>query len=285
MSVASRFPDAKKSLGQNFLHDVRIAARIVDALEIGPEDRVLEIGPGPGTLTSLIARARPRLLCLLEKDRNLAFIRREAAAGCQVQTVLGDALAFPWQNLGEKSKADWKIIGNLPYNIASPLMWEIFSRCRHLGRAVFMLQKEVGERVTALPGTRAYGALSVWLQSFITARRLLTVSPGAFVPRPKVDSVVLVFAPGTSWPAGDLKRFASFLRLCFQQRRKQLGTILRGQLNERMADALQAAGLSLSSRPEEIPPSLFQELSSAWEGGGGKNAGGSGDASLDREQG
>lgn len=274
MSVASRFPDAKKSLGQNFLHDVRIAARIVDALEIGPGDRVLEIGPGPGTLTSLIVRARPRLLWLLEKDRKLAFIRREAAPGCRVQTILGDALAFPWQNLGKILNTDWKIIGNLPYNVASPLMWEVFSRCRHFERAVFMVQKEVGDRVTALPGTRAYGALSVWLQSFVTARRLLTVSPGAFVPRPKVDSAVLVFTPGGSWPAGDLKRLAALLRLCFQQRRKQLGTILRGRLNERMVDALHAAGMSLSSRPEEFSPVLFQTLALAWEGGAEKTPGG-----------
>ena len=258
-------PRAKRSLGQNFLRDANVAARIVAALEIERQDRVIEIGPGPGALTGLIQAACPDLFIVLEKDRNLAFMQdrpepgfREhafAPAGQEqksvvVRPVLTDALVFPWERLvPESGKPGWKIIGNLPYNIASPLMWELFSRVTGLGRAVFMIQKEVGERLTAEPGTGAYGALSVWIRSFVAVRRLMIVPPSVFVPRPKVDSAVLLFTPLQERPQVDLARFSGLLRVCFQQRRKQLGTILRAQWNELLVTFLSSNGFSRLYRP------------------------------------
>ncbi len=263
---------AKRSLGQNFLRDAHVAMRIVAALEINEKDRVIEIGPGPGALTGLIRAAGPELFIVLEKDRELVFRHKRPLSAPKgpspalAHPVLADALAFSWERLvSEAGKPDWKIIGNLPYNIASPLMWELFSRATGLSRAVFMIQKEVGERLTAEPGTGAYGALTVWIRSFMAVRRLMVVPPSVFVPRPKVDSAVLLFTPLPARPQVDLARFAGLLHACFQQRRKQLGSILRARWNERIEALLTAHGLSRLSRPEEISPALFQSLSALLE--------------------
>ena len=264
-------PPAKRSLGQNFLRDANVASRIVDALEIDARDRVIEIGPGPGALTGLIRAACPGLFIVLEKDRELVFTHKgsgsddhnasEKGRMIPAQPVLADALQFPWERLvPESGKAPWKIIGNLPYNIASPLMWELFSRSTGLGRAVFMIQKEVGERLTADPGTGAYGALTVWIRSFAAVRRLMVVPPSVFVPRPKVDSAVLVFTPLAERPRIEPGRFAALLHKCFQRRRKQLGGILRAEWDDRIEVFLAGQGLSRLTRPEELTPKQFQEL-------------------------
>lgn len=142
-------PRAKKSLGQHFLKDAKTSARIVDLLRIGPEDRVLEIGPGPGAITGIIHERGPAEFRLIEKDSywaaHHAELERPAPA---VQVLNADALAFPWESL----EGPWKIISNLPYNVGSPLMWDIVSRTPDLTRAVFMVQKEVAERLYAKPG-------------------------------------------------------------------------------------------------------------------------------------
>lgn len=271
--ASGELPRAKRSLGQNFLRDANVASRIVDALEISACDRVLEIGPGPGALTGLIRAAGPGLFIVLEKDRDLAFVHK--GAGLQrnsalaeknavlAQPVLTDALYFAWERLvPEPGKTGWKVIGNLPYNIASPLMWELFSRATGLERAVFMIQKEVGARLTALPGTGAYGALTVWIRAFVTVRRLMVVPPTVFIPRPKVDSAVLVFTPLPERPRIELGPFAALLHTCFQQRRKQLGSILRSRWNDKVEAFLASQGLSRLSRPEELDPGQFQGLCS-----------------------
>lgn len=180
---------AKKRFGQNFLHDTGVCRRIVDALAIGPEDRVLEIGPGHGALSTLIAEAGPATYAAVERDLELALELKDKCSG--VMPLAADALAVRWERLAPE--AGWKIAGNLPYNIASPLMWEIFSRASGMERAVFMVQKEVGQRLVAAPGSKTYGGLTVWVQSFVTPRMLFTIGPGAFTPRPKVDSSVLSF--------------------------------------------------------------------------------------------
>ena len=213
-------PRAKKSLGQHFLKDAKTSARIVDLLRIGPEDRVLEIGPGPGAITGIIHERGPAEFRLIEKDSywaaHHAELERPAPA---VQVLNADALAFPWESL----EGPWKIISNLPYNVGSPLMWDIVSRTPDLTRAVFMVQKEVAERLYAKPGTKDYGALSVWIQSYVRVEWGFVVGPGAFNPPPKVDSAVVTFIPlpRERHPA-DPKALSSILKLCFQLRRKQL---------------------------------------------------------------
>lgn len=254
-------PRARRSLGQNFLQDANIARKIVGALNIAPEDTVLEIGPGPGALTGLLLERRPARLLLVEKDAHWAAERMRAGEG-RLQVVLTDALTLAW----ERFAAPWKCIGNLPYNVASPLMWDLFSRSPGLTRAVFMIQKEVGLRITARPGTAAYGALSVWVQSFMRPELVCTVPPQVFRPRPKVDSAVLAFvplprqgegAPGPFVPAA----LAHTLRTCFQMRRKQLGTIARSVGNN--PDLLTDLGFDPALRPEMLTPPEFQRLSGA----------------------
>lgn len=257
---------AKKSLGQHFLRDAGVCRRIVAALDIGPRDRVLEIGPGLGALSGCITAAGPGAYAVVEKDTDLArrFGREFPAAAA----AAADALDCRWERLAPEG--GWKLVGNLPYNVASPLVWEIASRCRGMESLVFMVQKEVGRRLAARPGTGEYGALSVWVQSFAAVRRLFDVGPGAFAPRPRVDSAVLRLVP---LPDGPLRRppgeaafvpraLSALLRLCFQKRRKQLGTILRGVWTEAAAQWLAAQGRSPSVRPEELSPADFQLLSS-----------------------
>ncbi|MDR1126106.1 MAG: 16S rRNA (adenine(1518)-N(6)/adenine(1519)-N(6))-dimethyltransferase RsmA [Deltaproteobacteria bacterium] len=257
------WPRPKKSLGQNFLQDKNIARKIVEQLRIAPTDRVLEIGPGPGMLTGFLLEADPACLCLVEKDHHWAAERQSvfltgagAESGRVRQVILADALTMPW----EKFHAPWKIMGNLPYNVASPLIWDILSKAPGLTRAVFMVQKEVGQRLAAAPGTSAYGALSVWVQSFAVPRLEFGVPPQVFRPAPKVHSAVVSFTPLPipEQPA-DPEALSNLLKLCFQKRRKQLGGILRAQPNWQPGEA-EKFGVEQSARPEELTPRQFQDL-------------------------
>jgi 16S rRNA (adenine1518-N6/adenine1519-N6)-dimethyltransferase len=262
-------PRAKKSLGQHFLHDTGVCRRIVAALDLAPADRVLEIGPGPGALSRWIAEAQPAAYAVVEKDTELA--RAFGRTYPHAAAAAADALDCRWERLSPEG--GWKLAGNLPYNVASPLIWEIVSRCRGMERLVGMVQKEVGRRLAAAPGSGEYGALSVWVQSFVAVRKLFDVGPGAFVPRPKVDSTVLSFVP---LPAGPLRRpagegsfrpaaLSALLRLCFQKRRKQLGTILKGRWNASVEAWFSMRGIVPTARPEELSPADFQELSNVFE--------------------
>ena len=250
-------PKAKKSLGQHFLRRQSTAERIVQLLEIGPQDRVLEIGPGPGALSGLLRAAKPACLLLLEKDGYWAAARQKAGDG---QVVLMDALHFAWSRITPEQP--WKIIGNLPYNVASPLLWDIASQATGLQRAVCMVQKEVALRIVASPDTKNYGALSVWLQSFLQPRLAFTVGAEAFTPAPKVDSAVVAFTPLP--PAERARRpepLAALLKICFQNRRKQLRSIFRMHKREAALPVLQTLGIDPRARPEHLAPKLFQELS------------------------
>jgi len=252
-----RTPQAKKSLGQHFLHQRSTAERIVQLLEIGPQDRVLEIGPGSGALSGLLRAANPACLLLLEKDGYWAAERQKAGDG---QVVLMDAMRFAWSRI--TPERPWKIIGNLPYNVASPLLWDIASQATGLQRAVCMVQKEVALRIVASPDTKNYGALSVWLQSFLQPRLVFTVGAGAFTPAPKVDSAVVAFMP---LPAAERARrpesLAALLKICFQNRRKQLRSIFRMHNKDAALPVLQTLDIDPRQRPEHLAPKLFQELS------------------------
>lgn len=250
-------PRAKKSLGQHFLNQPAVCQRIAGLLHAQEGDAILEIGPGPGALTRVIEALPHRRLLLVEKDGHWAKVRQEEG-DARTEVLCQDALAYPWEAL----EGAWKLAGNLPYNVASPLLWDIASRCRALSRAVFMVQKEVGERIAASPCSRDYGALSVWMQAHLACRMEFTVGPGCFTPPPKVDSAVLSFdpLPAPSRPASP-DRLASLLRLCFQQRRKQLGGIFRRQGREDLLQRMEALGIAPSARPEELAVAQFLALS------------------------
>ncbi|WP_304679752.1 16S rRNA (adenine(1518)-N(6)/adenine(1519)-N(6))-dimethyltransferase RsmA [uncultured Desulfovibrio sp.] len=251
-------PRAKKSLGQHFLRREEICARIAALLLPRPEDRMLEIGPGPGALTRALEDGPHACLLLLEKDRHWAA-ERQRLAGPRTQAVLTDALRFDWRRIGPERP--WKIIGNLPYNVASPLIWDIVSQSRGLSRAVFMVQKEVGQRLAAAPGNGHYGALSVWVQSHARPRLEFVVGPGAFSPPPRVDSAVLSFEPLPAEALPDRPDALSrLLRICFQQRRKQLGGIFRRAGLPQLEEALERTGLAPHLRPEALHKEDFLRL-------------------------
>ncbi|MDR3358059.1 MAG: 16S rRNA (adenine(1518)-N(6)/adenine(1519)-N(6))-dimethyltransferase RsmA [Desulfovibrio sp.] len=251
-------PGAKKSLGQHFLREISVCPRISDLLALRPEDRLLEIGPGSGALTRELEKAPHSLLLLLEKDDHwIAERGRLRAPG--TLPVHADALFFDWRRITPKNS--WKIAGNLPYNIASRLIWDIVWKAEGLARAVFMVQHEVGRRITAPPSGRHYGALSVWVQSFARPRLEFTVGPEAFVPPPKVLSAVISLEPLP--PYGRPRRpeiLAGLLRTCFRQRRKQLGTIFRRAGMPEFVRNLQGMGIDPVRRPETLTPKNFRQL-------------------------
>ena len=264
-------PPAKKSLGQHFLKDPRILARIADALEATPADTVLEIGPGLGGLTAALAERAGRVVAI-EKDRSLLPALKQQLPG--VRLIEGDALTLDWHAV--VGAADYLIAGNIPYNITSPLIEKALEPPRP-SRIVFLVQYEVAERVAAQPGSRQYGALTVGVQAQASVELLFRVSPGAFVPRPQVDSAALRLRPLAHPIVRDEYR-RPFRRLVvglFGFRRKQLLRGLReltGWPADRAGVALTAAGLDPSQRPETLSVAEFAGLSrvlvdSGWAGG------------------
>jgi 16S rRNA (adenine1518-N6/adenine1519-N6)-dimethyltransferase len=257
---------AKRRLGQHFLTDPRILARIADALEVDPGDTVLEIGPGPAGLTAQLA-ARAGRLVAIEKDRDLVPALRQRFPAATI--VEGDALEVDWRALAGPR---FLVAGNIPYNITSPLIDRALEPPRP-ERIVFLVQKEVADRVTATAGEPDYGALSVGVQSVARAERLFTVSAGAFHPRPKVDSAVLRLVPLAEPVVGAAEQ-ARFRRLVvgmFGFRRKQLARGLRqltGWDADRVGSVLERAGVAPDVRPEVLSPAQFAALLWALVDGG-----------------
>jgi 16S rRNA (adenine1518-N6/adenine1519-N6)-dimethyltransferase len=259
-------PRAKRRLGQHFLADPRILARIADALEAGPADRVLEIGPGPGGLTRpLLARAGQ--VTAIEKDRDLISPLRERFPNLRV--VEGDALDLDWHQLVQ---SPFLVTGNIPYNITSPLLDKALLPPRPQ-RIVFLVQKEVADRVTAEAGTPEYGALSIGIQVVAKPERLFTVPAGAFHPRPKVDSAVLRLTPLSDPPIADREResFRALVVGLFGFRRKQMLRALReltGWDALTVSELLTRMSLVETARPEVIRPLDFVRLHRALVDGG-----------------
>jgi 16S rRNA (adenine1518-N6/adenine1519-N6)-dimethyltransferase len=257
---------AKRRLGQHFLTDPRILGRIADALGAGPSDTVLEIGPGPGGLTAQLA-ARAGKLVAIEKDRDLVPMLRQRFPNATI--VEGDALEVEWRAVAGPR---FLVTGNIPYNITSPLIDRALEPPRP-ERIVFLVQKEVADRVTAGAGEPDYGALSVGVQSVADAERLFTVPAGAFQPRPRVDSAVLRLVP-RSQPLVSPAEQAGFRRLVvglFGFRRKQLARGVReltGWEAGRVGAILERAGIAADVRPEVLPPRAFAALLGALVDGG-----------------
>lgn len=249
----------KKSLGQHFLHDPGILARIAALAEIEPGDTVLEIGPGPGGLTAELSKRAGRLMAI-EKDRDLIpGLRRRFPPLILAE---GDALDLDWHALTGPGPV--RIVGNIPYNITSPLLEKALTPPRPRV-IVFLVQKEVAERVAAKPGGSEYGALSVGVQAVATVERKFTVPAGAFRPPPKVDSAVLRLRPlpAPLVPDDQVAGFRRFTVGLFGFRRKQLLRGLRELTGASPADAsawLAEAGLAETSRPQELAPADFARL-------------------------
>jgi len=258
MGERSVFSTPKRSLGQNFLSDPNICRRIVDCVGLSPGDPVLEIGPGRGALTRTLAAHKGPCM-VLEKDHALAHWLKAEFPGIAV--VHGDGLDFCWE--ATDRLPGLSLVGNLPYNVASPMIWEMVCRCRAFRSMTFMVQKEVAQRLAAPAGSRAYGALSAWVGSFVRVELLFTVPPHVFRPRPKVDSAVVRFVPrpDPAWAAA--RALSACLKILFQQRRKQLGTILKSRWSPSVDAWCKIAGVDRRVRPEQLPPDLLRALALA----------------------
>ncbi|HEX8945727.1 MAG TPA: 16S rRNA (adenine(1518)-N(6)/adenine(1519)-N(6))-dimethyltransferase RsmA [Gemmatimonadaceae bacterium] len=254
-------PPIRKSLGQHFLNDRRILQRIVDALELSGAETVIEIGPGRGSLTELLVPIARRLI-LIEYDRALsAQLRERYAAVPSVTVIEADVLTV---NLGEIAAGPYRLVGNVPYYITTPILFHALETPRP-DRAVYLVQREVGERIVAAPGSDAYGALSVNVQAVARARLLFRVAPGSFVPPPKVESAAVRIDPRPDpviMPAEE-SAFRRFVRDAFGMRRKQMRRVLREVLDidaEAADVVLAASGIDPSARPETLSPEDFARV-------------------------
>lgn len=246
---------AKKSLGQNFLVDGNLQRKIVAALGAGPDDRVVEIGPGRGALTRHLA-GRVGHLTLIELDDHLAAeLAARYPAGSGVDVIHDDVLARPFADR-VPDPGSVKVVGNIPYNITTPILFHLLERPRP-ARIVLMVQAEVAARIVAPPGGGDYGALAVGVQSVARARTLFHVARTAFRPVPGVDSSVVEIIPFDPPPLSKAEegRLRTLTRLAFQWRRKQMRKILRDHPeaalgSEGVARAEAALGMDLTRRPE-----------------------------------
>jgi 16S rRNA (adenine1518-N6/adenine1519-N6)-dimethyltransferase len=250
----------RKRFGQHFLHDPAVVQRIVAAVAPQPGDHLVEIGPGEGAITFELLRAAGRLDAI-ELDRDLVAPLRARSAGLgELVLHSADALRFDFRPLaGAGGKL--RLVGNLPYNISTPLLFHLLDQADCIRDMHFMLQKEVVERMAARPGGRDYGRLSVMLQARCTVTPLFTVGPGAFRPPPKVDSAVVRLAPLAQPPdIADPALFARLVAAAFAQRRKTLRNTLKGHLD---AEAIAALGIDPGARAEVLALGDFVRLAAA----------------------
>lgn len=255
----SDIPIARKRFGQHFLHDPAIIRRIIAAIQAKPSQHLVEIGPGRGALT-LPLLAECRQLDALELDRDLiAVLQQKTSTLGQLNLYQGDALKFDWPTL-RCDERRLRLVGNLPYNISTPLLFRLLASIEHIEDMHFMLQREVAERMSATPGGAAYGRLSVMIQYYCQTALLFRVSKGAFQPPPKVESAVIRLLPHRQKPV-DVKneqRFSLVVAQAFSQRRKTLRNSLQPLLS---AVAIEAAGVDPGTRPEQLSLSDFAALS------------------------
>ncbi len=265
----------KRSFGQNFLVAGSIATAIAEACvhddEVG-RARVVEIGAGTGTLTRLLA-PRARSVAAIERDRDLVpLLERELAAEAGVRVVEGDAQTVDLVALlGAPEGGSPRVLcGNLPYAITGPLLRRTMEHASHLDRAVFMVQDEVAERLGARPGTKEWGALTVFVRAAFDVRRVLRAPPGAFHPPPEVSSAVVELVPVNPPRATETGRFRALVRGAFGARRKTLRNAWSKVAPD--AAALEAAaalaGISLAARGETLDVEAFARMADALDRGG-----------------
>ncbi len=253
---------AKKHLGQNFLHERSVIDKIVLAVAPQPGDVIVEIGPGQGALTFPLLRKHGELTAI-EFDRDLhAPLQAAAREHGQLHLIEGDVLGVDFTALAAMrgdANGQIRLVGNLPYNLSSPILFHALDHAPAVRDMHFMLQKEVVERMASGPGNKVYGRLTVMLQAYCTVTPLFTVPPGAFRPAPKVDSAVvrLIPKPTDSIEVLDRQVFANVVRAAFGQRRKTL----RNALNAVADNAqIEAAGLRPDARAEQIEVGGFVRL-------------------------
>ena len=248
---------AKKSLGQHFLHERGVVEKIVLAVDPRPDDRLVEIGPGQGAMTFPLLDRHGRLTAI-EFDRDLLAPLADAArAHGELALVHANVLDVDFTALAAGTPV--RLVGNLPYNLSSPILFNTLDHAAAVRDMHIMLQKEVVDRMAAGPGSKVYGRLSVMLQAWCEVTALFTVGPGAFRPPPKVDSAVVRLVPRAPETVGidDPARFAAIVRDAFGQRRKTLRNSVSKLVGEA---AIRAAGIDPQSRAEQLEVADFVRL-------------------------
>lgn len=269
---------AKKSLGQNFLTDRRVAAQIVDSVSFSTNDVIIEIGPGKGALTAMLSKRSGHVVAV-EIDARLAEELQRSLKTENLTIITADALRLNWAELIESSKAKIatlldehdrrrvRIVANLPYYISTPIIEKLLSCAGLLFDMTLMLQEEVADRIAAEPGGKEYGYLSVMVQYYCVATKLLQVPPAAFTPEPKVDSAVirLRVREQPAVKVADERRFFSLVRACFAQRRKTILNNLKvaaasQSFTRDVRLALEAASVASQRRAETLSIMEFAAL-------------------------
>lgn len=250
---------ARKRFGQNFLHDQQVIQRIVKAIQPREDDALVEIGPGMGALTEHLIKGCPSMK-VVELDRDLVpGLRTQFFNYPQFQVIEADALKFDFASL----QGPLRVVGNLPYNISTPLIFHLLSFRQHIHDMTFMLQKEVVERLAAKPGSGDYGRLSVMVQYYAKVHSLFLVGPGAFRPAPKVWSAIVRIEPYETLPfkARNEDHLEMLVRQAFSQRRKTLRNVIKSLLNE---GQIRDLGIDPGIRPERLGIADFIRLSDAY---------------------
>ena len=252
---------ARKRFGQHFLHDPGVLDRIASAIRPRPNDAVVEIGPGRGALTHALLESGLRSLDAIEIDRDLVpVLQQEFASEPRFAIHEADALDYDFTALANERGGKLRVVGNLPYNISTPLLFHLLDHVAVIEDLHVMLQREVVERIAAEPGGGDYGRLTVMLSPWFHAESLFDVGPGAFQPPPRVWSAVvrLTVRPAPAFEVSP--HFAAVVASAFSHRRKTLRNALRGVVT---AEQITASNVDPGARPETIAPEAFNRLAQA----------------------
>ncbi len=253
----------KKRFGQHFLHDQSVLERIVRTVNPKPDDLLVEIGPGRGALSRLLLPKLDRLR-VIEIDRDvIGPLRAACGQSDKLEIHMGDALEFDFAQFASVDRP-LRLVGNLPYNISTPLLFHLLGIAELVRDMHFMLQKEVVDRICAEPGSDDYGRLTVSMAARAESVSLFDVGPEAFHPPPKVESAVVRIKPcATPFPLADLDAYDRLVAAAFNQRRKTLSNGLKGLLT---AAQIEAAGIAPGIRAEQLAPAQFARLADVWSG-------------------
>ncbi len=249
---------SRKRFGQHFLHDPAVIDRIARVIDPRPADHLVEIGPGRGALTRRLLAAELATLDAIEIDRDLATrLHTEFASDARFVLRTADALELDLEALAGRRGGRLRLIGNLPYNLSTPLLFRFLEMSGAVEDMHFMLQREVVARITAHPGTREYGRLTVMLAPRVRAERLFDLGPGAFQPPPKVWSSVVRLEVLRQPAFAVAPQYGKIVATAFAHRRKTLRNALKGLVSP---EQIEACGLDPGARPETLAPRAFNDL-------------------------
>ena len=237
----------RRDLGQNFVADPNTVRRIASIARVGPGDHVVEIGAGLGSLTLALVETGAEVVAV-EVDRKVAAILRDVLADTTVRVVEGDAMSLDWDAL-LAGHTDWSLVANLPYNVATPLVADVLDTVPRIRRMLVMVQREVADRLAAAPGSKDYGAVSVKVAYWASARIAGDVPASVFVPRPNVESALVEIVRRDPPDGIEPGRLFALVRTAFGQRRKMLRRSLAGVAT---GDDFARAGISPEARPEQL---------------------------------